>query len=187
VPGCPAKASLLERKACFTTRAQGEGLGAENALYALGLLARDEEHRGDLALARWRSYELRFPAGAFAPEVSLGIVGVLTAQKRWAEALAQVDDFLQRYPGDPRAGRMGLVRAGLLRSSGATREALHAYRALSQAGTSSGVRADAMFDEGTCLEELGDHRAALDAWQRYLNQFPAGRHAAAVRALLRRH
>jgi ferric-dicitrate binding protein FerR (iron transport regulator) len=105
-----AAGSLDARRACFAQAAAGAGLLAENALYALGLLERDQAHDPGAALARFREYERRFPRGVLAPEVALARAATLLRAGRGDEACAVADAFLRRFPRDQATyGRLSVI------------------------------------------------------------------------------
>jgi hypothetical protein len=100
-PGsCAELATLEARRACLVQRANGSGLLAENALYALALLERDEGHDIAAALERLREYNARFPRGALAPEVALAVTRALFAQGLGKQACANAKAFRERFPDD---------------------------------------------------------------------------------------
>ncbi len=92
----------------------GNALSAEAALFSLALLARDMEDRPDEALDYLRAYERRFPEGAFAPEVALGILETIKEQGQSLQAIEAAAAFERRFPGDPRAEDVALSRAEIL-------------------------------------------------------------------------
>lgn len=96
----PCPGSLDDRRACLRRRADGQGLPAENALLALGLLERGPGADRERALALFREYQRRFPTGVLAPEVALAITTALAADGRAAQACAEADAFARRFPAD---------------------------------------------------------------------------------------
>jgi hypothetical protein len=107
---CAEAAELTERRDCFARLARGQDMAAQNALYGLGLLERDEAHDGVAALNAWQQYETRFPRGVFSPEASLAALGELLQEKRFPEALLETDRYLATDE-DGGKGRVQLVRA----------------------------------------------------------------------------
>ena len=111
---CERLRGLERQKRCFRRQSENQGLAAQTALVALAQLARDVEDEPSRALEYLRLHELRFPNGALAPEVALGVLATLAELGRGSEAVAAATSFEQRFPGDPRAGEVALVRAELL-------------------------------------------------------------------------
>ncbi len=182
---CASEQNASSRRSCFERLSAGPGLSAQNALYALGLLARDEGRDGAAALGPWREYERRFPHGALAPEVSVAIVRELLAERRYPEALRQAEDFGARFETDPRAPELALIRAKLLCVRFARAEpALQAFNRVLALDARPEVREETLFSRGACLQLLSGPAAAQASWRSYLAEFPSGAHAREVRAHL---
>lgn len=182
--GCPRSGPLAERKQCLRRLSQGAGLEAQNALYALGLMARDEERDSAGAIEAWGDYRRRFAQGLLAPEASLDLLRELLVAKRHAEALAQAEQFQESFPGDPRAAEVSLIRAKLLCTRfGRLAQAQTAF-GLALSSARGEVREDAVYARAACVELLSGPEVARAAWRRYLEEFPDGPHAGAVRSRL---
>ena len=172
-----------ELKKCYASEARGGGLRAQNALYTLGLLAREE---GDSAgaLSIWRSYQRRFPDGVLAREAAESILGELVSQGRNKEALVEAE----RYPFRPdgRSAEVRLIVANLLRTDlGCSDRVLTAYQStLSAVGSGMRSREESLYQIGVCQNELGRRAEATAAWTRYRSDFPAGSHLAEVTRFL---
>jgi TolA-binding protein len=183
----PVAPTVEEIEARDGKRAEGSDLGAENALFDLGNLARDRRHDGPLALSRWRLYQQRFPDGVFAPEAALGILGELVAEQRYQDALDESEHYVARFPQASNLGEVLLARGNLLREKfHDPQQALQAYDRIKTASAPRSLRLDALFYRGLCLADLGDVDQAREAWQSYRQQAPQGAHAAEVERLLRR-
>jgi hypothetical protein len=168
-------------------RAEGSDLGAENALFDLGNLARDRRHDGPLALSRWRLYQQRFPDGVFAPEASMGILAELMSEQRYQDALDESERYLARFPQASNVAEVLLARGSLLRERfHDPQQALHAYERAQNALAPRNLRLEALFYRGLCLSDLGEADQAREAWLSYRRQAPQGVHAAEVERLLRR-
>jgi hypothetical protein len=184
---CSRMPTLADRRACLEQQAEGEGLSAQISLYALGLLARDQERDGNRAMQAWREYERRFPDGPLAPEVSVNLVREFLSRRRYSDALAQTETYLGRFPGDQRGPELSLVRAKLLCSQfGQLLPALKAFEDAIATGPRSAVREEALFSKGACLETLAGREEALVSWRLYLRDYPHGGHAKEVREYLSR-
>jgi hypothetical protein len=90
----------VTRRTCLLRTSQGIGLTAENALFALALLERDELADRGAALARLDEYERRHPRGVLAPEVALARVETLLGDGRPEAARAAAAEHARRFPDD---------------------------------------------------------------------------------------
>ena len=97
---CAGETVLAGRRACLTREAAGRGLAAENALFALGLLERDQGGDRVRAMALFREYQRRFPTGILGPEVALTVTSLLAAEGNHRQACAEADVFAHRFPRD---------------------------------------------------------------------------------------
>jgi hypothetical protein len=142
--------------------------------------------RGDLAgaLIQLSAFLATFPDGRFDVEARISIIECKVRLGRLADAEPDVDAFLARYPDSERAPEIRFARAELQRAVHRRCDrALADYRA---ASASARVVEDALFFRGWCAGELGDRAELATALREYLSRAPAGRHAAAARALLER-
>jgi hypothetical protein len=178
---CSLTAPLAERRRCLTERSKGDDVAAQNALYMLGNLAREQDHDGAGALSIWRTYRHRFPAGALATEVDLAILDELLAEKRFNEALNSTDDFLRRYPSYFLAPHVRLERAELLRSGLARpADAAEAYQRILSSESDPNVRDEALYGLGLSREATGSTADVTSIWRQYRRDFPRGKHASEV-------
>lgn len=97
---CADERELGGRRACLTREAAGQGLAAENGLFALGMLARSERDGRARAIAHFRDHQRRFPSGVLAPEVALALADLLVADGHREQACAELAAFARRLPGD---------------------------------------------------------------------------------------
>jgi hypothetical protein len=97
---CADERELDGRRACLTREAAGQGLAAENALFALGMLARGERDGRARAIAHFRDHQRRFPAGVLAPEVALALADLLLADGHREQACAELNAFVRLFPRD---------------------------------------------------------------------------------------
>jgi hypothetical protein len=178
---CPATDPLPTRRRCLWRLAGGDDLAAQNALYTLGLLARDQEGDGVAALSIWQTYRHRFAHGVMAAEVDLAVLSELTSQGRYGDALNVSDEFLAEYPSYFHAGEVRLKRADLLRTRlGRPAEAQDAYRNILATESSPALRGEALFGLGLSQEAMGLAADAQTTWNRYQMEFPGGRHSSEV-------
>jgi hypothetical protein len=98
-PACSTSGDQSQRRECLARAARGDGLRAQNALLALGLL---ERQLGDhaAALGRFREHERRHPRSVLAPEVALALVQTLMLEGRAGAARAAAEDYARRFPQD---------------------------------------------------------------------------------------
>ena len=185
VPGCVPTQSLEERRSCYRTVGAGTGLAAQNAAFALAVLERDEAHDVPAARAALQDYRVRFPQGAFRPEVELTDLDLLLAQGKLAEARAAAESFAQNFPTDGRLDHVKLIEAQLLQHQQHELDrALVIYRDLSQVSKRRDVVEEALFQRGVCEEALGQREQAQSTFSAYQAQFPQGLHSGAVAAHL---
>jgi TolA-binding protein len=157
-------------------------LAAENALYRLGeSRRRSGDARG--ALDAWLEYQRRFPGGAFAEEVDLG---VLETELRLGSPLAldAAERYLVLWPASHRAPDVHGLYGALLFRAGRPAEALAEYERALAGGPSSLRRDEALYGRAACLDRLGRADPAADAYRAYLRDLPEGRFAARARAAL---
>jgi hypothetical protein len=82
------------------------GPSAANALYAMGVFARDRLHEPLAALSHFRAYQSRFPHGPLWPEATLAVIELTIRTGHASEASAEARKFLQRLPDHPAALRV---------------------------------------------------------------------------------
>jgi hypothetical protein len=165
-----------ERESCLSTLSAGQGLAAQNALYELGLLDRS---RGEhvQAAARWEELERRFPQGPLAPDASSGLITEWVTLEHFPEALAETQSFLDRFPMDPKAAEVKLIRANLFRERfDRPEQALPLYSEVLSKPVPNELKDEAMYFEGVCQQALGRTAEASRTWHRYLATFPHGNH-----------
>ncbi|MHB8417681.1 MAG: FecR domain-containing protein [Myxococcales bacterium] len=185
--GCQALLALEAREACDAAASSGEGLAAQNALYDLALLARDERHDGATALALFQAYRQRFPQGPLAPEASLGILTELTAEGHYAEAASEAGRYLQAHPSDAKAAQVGLMLGTLERERlGDAAAARAAYEQALRSAAEPDVAGEALFGLALSELQLGQGAEGQAALRRYLAEYPAGARAADAARLLAR-
>lgn len=108
---CDGAGAVGARVACLQKLSKGSGLAAQTALYALAL---SESNQGRDVRERWHEYQLRFPNGVFAPEVSIALMSSHYEQGNRTEALKEADAFLRRFADDARAKQVTAWRDAVL-------------------------------------------------------------------------
>jgi TolA-binding protein len=148
---------------------------------ALTSLRRDKDaHR---ALSLLDEYQRSYPRGSLAAEAAVARVDALRALGRNNDALSILDGLsLERLP---RSRELRVLRGELRAARGRCVEAVTDFsRALDD--TRQGYLGErALSGSAACRERLGDQAGARREWQRYLEQFPAGRLAPHARNFLK--
>ncbi|MBX7101487.1 MAG: hypothetical protein K1X89_27480, partial [Myxococcaceae bacterium] len=142
-----------------------------------------QAHQPAAALESLDALEARFPNGALADAARLARIEALLSLGRAADALALLDGA----PGlSALKGQELLVLRGELReSAGRHVEALADFQAATRAPLAA-VRERAVYGAAGALARLGRDEEARAALEAYLDDFPAGRFAAAARTALGR-
>jgi TolA-binding protein/ferric-dicitrate binding protein FerR (iron transport regulator) len=175
---CPSTGDVATRRDCYTRAAAGEGIPAQNALYALAVLERDESHDLDGAVRDFTAYGSRFPDGVLAQEAAVGAIDVLLEQGRYTDARARADAYLTAFPQGAKASDIALIRADLLcEQLGQADQALAAYASLAAPSQPSLVRDEAEYRRAGCLYSIRRNDEAASSLQTYLSDFPQGAHA----------
>lgn len=184
---CKSLRSLESREACEAAASAGDGLAAQNALYNLALLARDQRHDGASALTLFQAYRRRFPQGPLAPEASLGILTELSQEGRYADAASEALRYLQAYPAEAKAAQVGLILGNLERERlGDAAAARSAYERVLRSATDPEVAGEALFGLAASELQLGQRAEAQATARRYLAEHPTGARAAEAARLLER-
>ncbi|HEY5962012.1 MAG TPA: FecR domain-containing protein [Polyangiaceae bacterium] len=154
---------------CYLDAAAGKGLAAEMALYEVARLRRDVLSNPSGSLTALDEYEARFPAGTFAPEVSIARVELLSRLGRYDEALKASAQLLATSVGRSREAELRLLRGNLLRDQ--KHDCAAAVTEYGQIESDPGPRGDqALFAKAGCLRRLGSKSEAIDAYARYLQR-----------------
>jgi tetratricopeptide (TPR) repeat protein len=104
--------------AIYQRLAGGGGPLAENALYELGGIYRDQLADPRKALAAWERYRSRYPRGLLRAEADLSIVDTLSHLGDMKRALKEADAFLLRYPRSERRAEVARVATEARRALG---------------------------------------------------------------------
>jgi TolA-binding protein len=184
---CEALPGLQAREACWAEASAGNGLAAQNALYNLALLARDQRHDGASALSLFQAYRHRFPKGPLVPEADLGILTELSAEARYGEAASEATQYLDAYPGEVKAAQVGLMLGNLERERlGSPAAARSAYEQVLRSTVEPEIAGEALFGLALSELQLGQKTEAQATARRYLAEHPAGARAAEAAWLLQR-
>jgi hypothetical protein len=182
---CLSSRSKVAEENCLWRRAGRADLGAQNALYLLGALARDEDHDGPAALSIWQTYLQRFPRGALVAETRWAMFDELVDERRYPEAIRMSEDFLREAPTYFRLGELETRRGDLLAGTlDRPSDAEQAYRHALAIESRPFLREKALFSLGSCQEKLGEAAEARATWELYLREFPQGIHAGEVESRL---
>lgn len=100
------------RRECLQREAADSSLGAQAALYELGLF-QAEQGELEAGLRAWRESLERFPEGVLHPEVRLALLIELVKARRFAEAREVARDFETHCAGDPRRPDVESLRRAL--------------------------------------------------------------------------
>ncbi len=137
------------------------------------------------ALSTLDEYQRRFPTGLLENEAALARVDAYLALGRKEEALAALEVLnAKAFAGVPRSEEMRLVRAELLAALGRCQEAVEVFEAVLVDSRQTPLAERALFGKGSCRAALGDPAGSRATFERYLQQFPAGRFADRVRKAL---
>lgn len=157
-----------QAESCFVTLASGVGLRAEMALHEVARLRRDVLGDASGALAALSEYRQRFPRGSLSHEVALSRVELLGRLGRTRDALQESEELLSSPDGRARAAELHVLRGNMYRTTlSDLRAAATEFARAERLGGALG--AEATYLRGTCLEALGDERAALEAYERYMS------------------
>lgn len=184
VAHCEQEGTVEARRACYRPFLSGTGLAAQNALYGLAALERDQGRTSD-ALALFEEHRRRFPAGLLAPEVSLEVLRLLVDERRFAKAVEEAEQFTRRFERDARGPEVRLLRANLLCAELGQREAARQAYLEGAAAARDGAREEALCAMARCAQLQGERAQAREDWRRYLDEFPRGAHAQEARDQLR--
>jgi tetratricopeptide (TPR) repeat protein len=168
-----ARGEYAAAAASFQEAGRGSGPRAELALYEVGRLQLRNLGEPAAAAETFRRTRARFPDGQLRAEVDLSLIESLLDARSFEDAGEAMDGFMRRYPQSERRSEVLRLRADLRRQQGNWRGALEDYAALLEKGPSD----DALYFSAFCWQRLGDSRAARALLERYVKDFPNGRHS----------
>jgi tetratricopeptide (TPR) repeat protein len=116
------------------------------------------------ALEAWRDQVATAPDRAGADEVELKIARALVDQGRLEEARAAAAELASRWPASPLVPRALLLSASTFHLEGRSLDAIAAYAKVAAAYPRTDVEAEAQFERGNCLAELGEDARAVQAF-----------------------
>jgi len=116
------------------------------------------------AIASWLDQVATAPNRPGADLAQLKIARALLDQGLFHDARTAASELQRRWPKSPVAAAAGLLSASSYHLSGRHADAIAAYDAVERKyhGTQKG--AEALFEKGNCLAELGDDEAAVKAY-----------------------
>jgi tetratricopeptide (TPR) repeat protein len=174
----PSSEAGVARPTRAPARPVGDALAAESGLLGEALRALRQAQDPTLALATLDRYRRQFPRGQLRVEAEVARVDALLALGRGADAVAVLDRLERPTP------ELRLLRAELLAEGGRCPEALAVFE---RALTGGGALAErALAGRATCRALLGDGFGASNDARRYLELYPRGRRAEAMRRLTTR-
>jgi len=116
------------------------------------------------ALEAWRDQVAAAPDRKGADEAELKIARALVDQGRLEEARAAVAELASRWPDSPLLPRAQMIAATTWHLEGRAADAVAAYAKVAAAYPRTETEAEALFEKGNCLAELGDDARAVQAF-----------------------
>ncbi len=116
------------------------------------------------ALEAWRDQVAAAPDRAGADQAQLKITRALIDLGQLAEARAAAAELVSRWPASPLGASASLIAAGTYHLEGRHADAIAAYKKVAAAYPRTAYQADAQFEQGNCLSELGDDAKAIQAF-----------------------
>jgi len=122
------------------------------------------------AIEAWRDQVATAPDRRGADKAQMKIARALLDQGQFHDARAAALDLQRRWPKSPLAPAAALLSASTYHLSGRHQDAIAAYDAVERKyhGTQKG--AEALFEKGNCLAEIGNDEAAVKAYTAALPQ-----------------
>lgn len=122
------------------------------------------------ALTAWRDQVAAGPERPGAEEAQFKIARALVDGGAFEEARAAVTELAQRWPKSPLVAQGQLLSASTYHLEGRHFDAVRAYGKVAEQfrGTKDG--ADALFEQGNCLVEIGEDARALQAFTSALSR-----------------
>jgi hypothetical protein len=193
-PGVDRRARLSRRLASADARvsrttAISAGIDAptpiaqDARLLAMALRSLRHDHDPRAALAALDAHAMRFPSSALGPEANVTRVDALLALDRRQAALAVLDRL--DIPSTTRGRELMIVRAELRVGAKRYAEAIADFTgALAGDGIEDALSERALHGRIACYLATGNEDGARADLRGYLDRFPAGRFAPAVRRTL---
>jgi TolA-binding protein len=120
------------------------------------------------ALEAWRDQVAAAPDQPGADAAQLKIARALLDRGEWFAARGAAAELQSRWPRSPRAPAAALLAASTFHLSGHHAEAIAAYRKVAQQYAGTRQEAEARFETGNCLVELGDDAHAVQEFTQAL-------------------
>ncbi len=122
------------------------------------------------ALEAWRDQVAAAPDRPGADAAELKVAHALVDQGRLEEARAAVDELASRWPQSPLLPRARLIAASTFHLEGRAADAVAAYDKVAAAFPRTEVEAEALFEKGNCLAELGEDARAVQSFTAALSR-----------------
>ncbi|MFL5440630.1 MAG: tetratricopeptide repeat protein [Myxococcales bacterium] len=120
------------------------------------------------ALDAWRDQVAAAPDQPGADAAQLKIARALLDRGEWFAARGAAAELQSRWPRSPLAPAAALLAASTFHLSGRHAEAIAAYRKVAQQYSGTRQEAEARFETGNCLVELGDDAHAVQEFTQAL-------------------
>jgi tetratricopeptide (TPR) repeat protein len=120
------------------------------------------------ALEAWRDQVAAAPDQPGADSAQLKIAHALLDRGEWFAARGAAAELQSRWPRSPLAPAAALLAASTFHLSGHHAEAIAAYRKVAQQYAGTRQEAEARFETGNCLVELGDDVHAVQEFTQAL-------------------
>ncbi len=178
----PAVAAAPAPEAPPATVDEEDRLAAEARLIARAVQQLRQEHDVAASLATLDEHARQFPQGALAREAQITRIEALLASGQRREALAILENA--GLEGLPRGEELLLVEAELLSEVGRCPQAVPLFAKTLAASRGDGLEERALYGRAVCGAQLGDAHGSQRDLLDYLEKFPDGRFANAVRGRL---
>jgi tetratricopeptide (TPR) repeat protein len=116
------------------------------------------------ALEAWRDQVAAAPDRVGADQAQLKITRALIDLGQLSEARAAAAELVSRWPASPLGASASLIAAGTFHLEGRHADAIAAYKKVVTSYPRTAYQADAWFEQGNCLSELGDDPKAIQAF-----------------------
>ena len=116
------------------------------------------------ALEAWRDQVATAPGRKGADMAQLRISRALLEQGQFHDARAAASELQRRWPKSSLAAAAALLSASTYHLSGRHADAIAAYDAVERKFHDTQKAAEALFEKGNCMAELGDDEGAVKAY-----------------------
>jgi tetratricopeptide (TPR) repeat protein len=141
------------------------------SIYKQGELARNaQDYRA--AADHFLRIRTAAPTSTIRPTAEYDAGAALIELKNWKEAAGVLEAFRGTYPKDKMAGEATRLIARAYRESGELSHAAGEYERLASESTDETVRRESLLVAGDLYQQSNTKDKALDAYQRYVTDFP---------------